>query len=383
MKTKIFIFGACLMLLACGNKSSNPQPTSQANPPPAAIDDASIIKSQYPPLAFDKVASLKSLADFPIGMEVAAGDEERSIFKKTDQQPVLQWHFNSLVAGVIMKMRHLHPEENRFTFDQADELVSYAEQNNMLMHGHTLIWHWDSEIPDFMKTYSGDWKTMLDQHVYEIVSHYKGRVKSWDVVNEAIEETSPTTSDYRPSIFYKALGKTYIENAFITARQADPNAELYYNDYNLEYNHSKLAFTLSMVDDFIKRKIPIDGIGFQMHTQLDYPSVVDIKAAFSKAAARNLKVKITELDIAVNFTNAPSLNASTALAQKNRYKEIVKAYLEAVPPAQRGGITFWGLVDGETWMRSFYNRLEWPLVFNDDYSVKPAYYGVAEALSGK
>ncbi|MFO1369723.1 MAG: endo-1,4-beta-xylanase [Marinagarivorans sp.] len=176
-------------LLGCGNKSSAP-PASQPNQPPAVKDEATILKNQYPPVAYDKVSGLKTLADFPIGMEVAAGDDERSIFKKTDQQPVLLWHFNSLVAGVIMKMRHLHPEENGFTFDQADELVGYAEKNNMLMHGHTLIWHWDSEIPDFMKTYSGDWKTMLDKHVYEIVSHFKGRVKSWDVVNEAVEETS-------------------------------------------------------------------------------------------------------------------------------------------------------------------------------------------------
>jgi len=382
MKHILFPIIFTTSLIGCGNKSSSP-PANQSNQPPAATDDGTIIKNQFPAVAFDKVTGLKTLADFPIGMEVAAGDEERSIFKKTDQQPVLQWHFNSLVAGVIMKMRHLHPQENTFTFDQADELVSYAEKNNMLMHGHTLIWHWDSEIPEFMNTYTGDWKTMLDKHVYEIVSHYKGRVRSWDVVNEAIVETSPTTSDYRPSIFFNALGKTYIENAFVAARQADPSVELYYNDYSLENNNSKLSFTLSMVDDFINRKIPIDGIGFQMHTQLDYPHVSDIKAAFTAAAARKLKVKITELDIAVNNANTQTLSPTIALAQKNRYKEIVKAYLEAVPPAQRGGITIWGLVDGETWMRSYFGRLEWPLVFNDDYSVKPAYYGIAEALSGK
>ncbi|MFO1369724.1 MAG: endo-1,4-beta-xylanase [Marinagarivorans sp.] len=209
-------------------------------------------------------------------------------------------------------------------------------------------------------------------------------IQQWAVTQSGLHsETSPTTSDYRPSIFYKALGKSYIENSFITARQADPNAELYYNDYSLEYNNSKLALTLSMIDDFIARKIPIDGIGFQMHTQLDSPTVADIKASFSQAAARKIKVKITELDVAVNFANATSLSPATALAQKNRYKEIVKAYLETVPPAQRGGITVWGLVDGETWMRSLFNRLEWPLAFNDDYSVKPAYYGIAEALSGK
>ena len=370
-------------LISCGNKSNSKPPEPQTNNPPAAEDDASIIKNQYPPLAFDKVAGLKTLADFPIGMEVSAGDEERSIFKKTDQQPVLQWHFNSLVAGVIMKMRYLHPEENSFTFAQADELVSYAEKNNMAMHGHTLIWHWESEIPDWMKNYSGDWQAMLNKHVYEIVSHYAGRVKSWDVVNEAIDDPGVNPADYRQSIFYKALGKNYIENAFVTSRMADPTTELYYNDYALENNNSKLTFTLKMVDDFIQRKIPIDGIGFQMHTQLNYPPISDIKAAFSAAAARKIKVKITELDIAVNPQNAQILTPTIALAQKNRYKEIVKAYLEAVPPAQRGGITFWGLVDGETWMRSYLARLEWPLVFNDDYTVKPAYYGIAEALSGK
>jgi endo-1,4-beta-xylanase len=387
MRTKTASLFFALLLCSCGNKKTPQIPTqAPTNETPKIVDYDAIIKNQYPPVAFNKVPGLKTLADFPIGMEVSAADEARSIFIKTDQQPVLQWHFNSLVAGVIMKMRHLHPDENTFTFTNADQLVKFAEENTMSIHGHTLIWHWDSEIPAWMKTYTGDWNAMMHNHVYEIVSHYKGRVKSWDVVNEAINDTSPTTADYRPTIFYKAMGKEYIENAYISARRADLNAELFYNDYNLEYNGAKLNFTLQMVDDFIKRKIPIDGIGFQMHTNLDSPSITDIKSAFKAAAARKLKIKITELDVAVNTPippYLPLLSAEIALKQKDRYKSIVQAYLETVPAAQRAGITLWGLVDGETWMRVAFERLEWPLMFNDDYTVKPAYYGIAEALSGK
>lgn len=370
-----------IFLAGCGSKKSSPPPPPE---PAKEVSHDEIILKNYPPVNYDKVPALKSLADFPIGMEVAAADEERSIFKKTEQQAVLKYHFNSLVAGVIMKMRHLHPEENSFTFADADELVKFAEDNNMLMHGHTLIWHWDSEIPAWMKSYSGDWDAMMHKHVYEIVSHYKGRVKSWDVVNEAVDTTSPTTADYRKTIFFDAMGKEYIENAFVSARQADSEAELYYNDFAIEDNGAKLQFTLSMIDDFIKRKIPIDGIGFQMHTDLYWPSISAIKASFAAAAARNIKVKITELDIAVNRRPeaATYLTGEISLLQKERYKQIIKAYLEAVPPAQRAGITIWGLVDGETWMRQWSDRLEWPLLFHDNYSVKPAFYGMSEALSG-
>lgn len=365
------------ILSACGSKKNNDaQPPVQ---PPVVITPEDIIKTQYPPVAFDQVPGLKTLADFPIGMEVSAADQERSIFVKTDQQSVLKWHFNSLVAGVIMKIRHLHPAETTFTFEDADQLVQFAQDNSMVIHGHTLIWHWESEIPDWMSNYTGDWTIMMNNHVYEIVNHYAGRVKSWDVVNEAVDEDN-TGAFYRKSLFFNNMGKNYIENAYVTARQADPNADLYYNDFSLEYNGAKLKFTLDMVDDFIKRKIPIDGIGFQMHTNLDWPTISDIKSSFASAASRGLKIKITELDIQVNRTATDTFTAKTALEQKDRYKAIVKAYLEAVPQAQRAGITFWGLVDGETWMRPAFGILEWPLIFNDNYTVKPAYYGVAEAL---
>lgn len=391
---KIACILACFLLVSCSSSNKTSATSSNTVPPPD--EHQVIIDRDYPKVAYADVAGLKTLAEFPVGMEVQAGDETRSLFEVVDQQPLLRKHFSEVVPGNIMKISFLHPEENVFTFDDADRLVDFALANDMTVHGHTLIWWHPEQIPAWMKNYTGDWNAMMHDHVYQIVSHFRGLVHSWDVVNEAVSVTniSPTGkatgATYYDSIFYQKMGKEFIENAFKSARQADPDALLYYNDWALSHNDAKLDFTLAMVNDFLARSIPIDGIGFQMHTWLDWPSVSDIKTAFAKAAATGLMVKITEMDMRINnsflappqgFRPKPQLTPELALAQKDRYKAIVAAYLDAVPPAQRGGITFWGLIDGETWMQHVLPYPEWPLLLHDDYTVKPAFYGVAEALT--
>src|SRR5690606_24918619 len=159
--------------------------------------------------------------------------------------------------------------------------------------------HWDTEIPLWIKNYEGDWETMLNDHVFQIVRHFAGRVDSWDVVNEAIDVVNGVAS-YRNSIFYQKLGADYIENAFVTAREADPEADLYYNDFNISGNQAKLDFMLKLIDDFQARGIPIDGVGFQMHINVDAPYIEQVRRSFRAVAERGLKIKITELDIAVN-----------------------------------------------------------------------------------
>lgn len=384
-----------LGLVACGGGSSNggaqPPPSPEPEPGPTA-DEQAVMDMTVP---YDEVQGLKTLAEFPIGMQVSAADQERSIFTLTDQQPVLNYHFSELVAGSIMKSVPLHPEEEVFSFADADELVDYALANDMIMHGHTLVWQrddWTGErlVPEWMENYSGDWESMLETHVTTIVEHFEGRVSSWDIVNEAVDYNGQSDEAFiRDNMFYRNIGEDYIELAYQYARAADPEVELYYNDYGISDNGPKLDFTLSMLEDFMERGIPIDGLGFQMHIALDGPPIDDVRSAFGKAADLGLKIKITELDIAINsrMTLPPSgwepsetLTAELALEQKARYKAVVEAYLEAVPPAQRGGITVWGLVDGESWRRVF-NEDEWPLMFNDDYTVKPAFHGVAEALT--
>jgi endo-1,4-beta-xylanase len=380
----LIIAGFSLYLGGCGGGGSSDN-SSQSNAAAASSSSSSsvaagpVIVGSSP--FWTSVPALKDLAKFPIGMEVSAAAEDRSIFTYTSQLPTLNKHFNSLVAGVIMKMRYLHPKQDEFFYTDADNLSDYAAAHNMLLHGHTLIWHWDSEIPDWMKSYTGDWEQMLNNHVSQICSHFAGRVSSWDVVNEAIDPDS--ASGFRESIFYANVGKKYIENAYLAARQADPNAVLYYNEFGMESSQKKLNIMLDMLDDFKARKIPVDGVGFQLHLTVSDPPIDQIKAALKAVADRGYKIRISELDVPVGDLHAAALTDLMAQQQRARYKSIVQAYLESVPESQRTGITFWGLVDGESW----YNYIglgykEFPLLFNDDYSPKPAFYGVAEALAG-
>jgi len=369
-----------VVVWVCGCTSHSGSTSSESGTSSSSSSStATIIVGTSP--YWSSTPALKDLASFPIGMEVSAANDTRSIFVLKDQLPTINKHFNSLVAGVIMKMRYLHPAEKTYYYTDADALADYAAQHAMILHGHTLIWHWDSEIPAWMKNYTGDWESMLNDHVTQICTHFAGRVTSWDVVNEAIDET--TTSGFRESMFYNHVGKKYIENAYIAARAADPNAVLYYNEFGMESSAQKLAILLAMLDDFKARSIPLDGVGFQMHTSLYSPKVDTIKAAFKAVADRGFKIRISEMDMQSNIGHASALDQSMANGQHDRYKEIIKAYLEAVPPAQRAGITFWGLVDGESWLNYLDpSYKDWPLLFNDDYSPKPAFYGVAEALAG-
>jgi GH35 family endo-1,4-beta-xylanase len=338
-------------------------------------------------------SSLKSLAAFPIGVAVNAGNENNSIIDSdtsSQQQAVVFRHFNQLTAGNIMKMSYLHPTENSFTFDQGDELVSLANDNGMSVHGHTLIWHSDYQLPDFMKNYNGDFGAMLKNHVQTIVSHYAGKVASWDVVNEALADNNENEAinGFRNSIFYQRMGSEYIDEAFIYAHEADPDADLFYNDYSIENGDSKTENMLSLIDGMKSRGVPITGVGFQMHVLSGWPSISVIENAMRSVADRGLKVKITELDVRVNNPyddSAPvytSLTQEAAEIQKERYRQIVAAYLRAVPPELRAGITVWGVWDADSWLNTP-EQPDWPLLFDDDFQPKPALQGFADGLTGE
>lgn len=341
-------------------------------------------------------ASLYTLADFPIGVAVSAGNESRSFLTIPEKEVSIKQHFNQLTAGNIMKMSYLHPSENTYSFGQADAMVDWAVSNGLSVHGHTFIWHSDYQVPGWMSNYSGDFASMMDEHVTTIANHFEGRVTSWDVVNEAIDENQ--SSCYRNSLFYQKLGADYISNAFRAARAADPSAELYYNDYDTEGGSSgKLTCLLQLVDTLLDNNVPIDGVGFQMHVQIDWPSSSNIASAFQAIVDRGLKVKITELDVPINnpyagtaFPQHSTYTSQAAALQKARYKSIVNTYLDVVPAHLRGGVTVWGLWDGDSWLLDFDSRQgadDWPLLFggpaNGPYQEKDAFYGVVEALTGQ
>ncbi len=342
--------------------------------------------------------SLRNLADFPVGVAVPAGNETNSIFDNDaigeGQREVITQHFSQITAGNIMKMSYLHNQRGNFTFGNADELVDWALSNNIGVHGHALVWHSDYQVPDWMSNFQGteeEWVEALREHVIGVASHFAGRVDSWDVVNEAFVDEGYRTD----SIFYQNMGERYIEEAFIAANEADPEADLYYNDFSMENGQPKFDNAMAMARDFIERDIPIDGIGFQFHVFIDWPSTSAMREVFSEVVDLGLKVKITELDIPVNnpYGNNYSYpdnyiseyTEEAAQAQKRRYCSIVEAYLAEVPPELRGGITVWGVFDSDSWLieQTFDNNHdEWPLLFNDNFEPKPPAQGVGDALMG-
>lgn len=353
---------AALVLAACAERSAPP-----AAPGAAPVQDP---------------RPLQDLAGFPVGVAVPADPWPHSLLGSPERQAIVRRHFDGLTAENAMKMQYLQPGRGQFTFQHADALVAWARENGLAVHGHTLVWH--KQAPDWLNGLDGPRETFeeaLTTHVRTVAGHFAGKVASWDVVNEAFTDESPI--EYRATIWYRNLGADYIELAFRQARAAAPDADLYYNDYDISgaIGPDKLDRILAMADDFLARGVPIDGIGFQMHVDTESPGIEAIRAAFAKVAARGLKIRITELDVSVNQEERlTELDPATAARQRHRYADIVRTYVEAVPAELRAGITVWGITDGDSWIPGFRDRKDWPLLFTAGFEPKPALAGFAEGL---
>jgi endo-1,4-beta-xylanase len=214
----------------------------------------------------------------------------------------------------------------------------------------------------------------LKDHIQTVVAHFKGKVASWDVVNEYFSDDGTI----RPSVWVKNLGPDYIARCFQYAHEADPDALLFYNDYGHEYSSAKRTAIGNLISSFKARNIPIHGIGMQFHmtyTQTD----ANISAAIDFAAATGLKVHISELDVRVNNNKVQDLVFTAAMAdqQASRYKQVVKIY-STIPKSQQFGITTWNVGDADSWVPSWQGAPDWPLPFDANYQRKPAYRAIIE-----
>ena len=282
---------------------------------------------------------------------------------------------NSITAENAMKMNLLSAGRGQYNWTDADYLVNFAESNNMRVHGHTLIWY--KHTPAWVESFTGtteDWKALMKEYIQDVVGHYKGRVASWDVVNDIYDET---TQELRSCVWLTNIGPEYIELAFRYAHEADPDALLFYNEFGNEWSHAQRSFTKHLADSLSSKGVPIHGIGIQMHTNINRSSN-DLRYAIIAAAQTKLKVHVSELDIAVNPDKKPDLvfTDDLALKQKEKYRVVSEAMLD-IPQSQQYGITFWGVADPTSWLIS---GPDWVLPFDANYEKKPAYSGLLQGL---
>ena len=318
--------------------------------------------------------TLRTQAPFPVGVAAQTKQLARPEFAA-----VVAREFSQLTAENAMKTQHTWRGEHRYDFAPGDSVVAFARQHGMRMHGHTLVWHY--MIPRWLEeglpTYdSARLEDMLRVYIHTVVGHYRGRVVGWDVMNEAINQAG---DGWRTSAYFQTLGDDYVARLFRYAREADPGALLFYNDYDLAAKPEKLRTTLAMVDDFQRRGIPIDGVGLQMHVDLSLP-LHQLQTALDELVKRGLKVHLSEVDIKANPKGeVDRLTPELAEAQRKMIREIVRMY-NALPEENRYAITFWGLRDYDSWLNTFTPYLQWPLLFDEQYQKKPMYEGFLEGL---
>ena len=311
--------------------------------------------------------------DFPVGLAVNTD----KYFTNPVYQSIANKQFNSFTAENIFKARYLHPEENTYYWAEADALTDVCLKNNKRMHGHTLIWHQD--VPQWIINFDGsktEWEQLFKNHIQTIVKHFKGKVSAWDVVNEAFNEDGTL----RNSIWLQHLGETYIEKAFRYAHEADSEALLFYNDYNLEFNVNKRKSVLTYLNNLRHKGIKIDGVGLQMHVSISFPAPSQIADAFTDVFRNDYKVHVSEMDISVNFFSQ-DINPDKSLFEKQAdYLGKIILHYKQLPKKYRYGITFWGLGDKDSWIPSYFGREDYPLLYDNDYAPKPAYCKLIETL---
>jgi endo-1,4-beta-xylanase len=342
--------------------------------------------------------------DFRIG---AALSWDQISGREPDGLALVERHFNTITPENILKWEAVHPEPGRYDFEAADRYVALGEKHKMFIVGHCLVWfhqtpawvfHDDSGRPLSREALL---KRMRD-HIFTVMGRYKGRIHGWDVVNEAVT----AEGGFRKSPWLEIIGEDYVQKAFEYAREADPNAELYYNDYD-EEKPAKCEAVVRLVRGLQSKGIRVDGVGVQGHWFLDYPSLEEIETSFETLAQLGVKLMVTELDVGVlpfYPVDAPMVDLSSfdPAAQKkhNPYPDglpdsvqatLARRYAELFLLFQKhrdklGRVTFWAVHDGQSW-RSYLpirGRADYPMLFDRQFKPKPAFWAVVKAIeSGK
>ena len=322
----------------------------------------------------------------------AAVDRNLPAGEDPQAETLVKAQFNQVVAENCMKGELIHPEVNRYDWTDADRLVDWSQRNGMTLIGHCLVWH--SQPPKWMFTdetgKNVSRETLIGRmysHIMTVVTRYRGKIKGWDVVNEAFEDDG----SYRKTPYYNIIGPEYLALAFQFAHEADPNAELYYNDYSMS-KPGKREAVCQLVRQLKAKGIRIDAVGMQSHNGYNYPDYSDYEKSLEAFAAEGVKVMLTELDMNMlpnpkDFNGAEISQNFKLMEQYNPYvkgldmkaqKLFNQRYLDLFRIVERhkdviSRVTFWGVNDGHTWLNDWpvKGRTNYPMLFDRDYQAKP------------
>ncbi len=338
---------------------------------PSAVPTAAATPTPGPP--WNEVTPLRD-ASASAGRLVGAAVYSSGLATDATYAGAAGRHFDYLTAEWEMKWDPVQKTQGVFDFAGADAIVAFAEARGAQVKGHALLWH--GATPKWVESLSPpELRIAVEDHIRTVAGRYRRRVRAWDVVNEAIDDG---TYGLRSTVFSRGLGDDYVAVAFRLARRADPDAELIYNDYGGEGLNRKSDAIYALVKGLKERGVPIDGVGLQMHVNAaSYPSAADVAANIRRLADLGLQVNISEMDVQVR--NVPGDAAAKLARQRQVYREVVAACL-TVPRCE--AVTLWGFTDAHSWIDSFFGADD-PLVFDEQYRAKPAFYGMQDVFLGR
>ena len=326
------------------------------------------------------------------GLLVGAAVDARLLNSDEIYARVLSEQYSVLVAEGAMKWKALRPAPDKYSFADGDTLVAFAERNNIQVRGHNLVWH--EALPDWFRSSvtKENARQYLVDHIMTVGTHYRGKIQSWDVVNEAVLPKDDRSDGLRKSPWMTLLGPDYIDIAFRTARQADPHALLTYNEYGLEYDNDedeeRRAFTLKLLRRMKAANVPLDAVGIQSHIKAGQPSTFGSGLRNFMASVREmgLQIYITELDV-----NEDDLPYDDVARRDDAIAELYRQYLSEVlaEPAVKAVLT-WGVSDSHTWLnngpthkRKQPNRPQRSLPFDNDYRPTESFFAIRDSFDAR
>ncbi len=306
------------------------------------------------------------------GITIGSCVDEDALRDDAGYAAMLGREFSMVTPQNSMKFDELHVAPFHYTFETGDRVVDFAEKHGMQVHGHVLVWH--EQLPDWLtkRTWTPEQlRTILREHIFRVVGHYRGRIPIWDVVNEAIDDNG----EMRKTIWLKGIGPEYISLAFQWAHEADPNAHLWYNDYGGEGMGRKSDAIFKLLEGLRQHGVPVDGVGLQSHFEIDEaPNPEDVRANMQRLARLGLAIHVSELDVGVKMPATPDKLA----AQAKVYRDMMRACL-SVSACKH--FTLWGFTDRYSWIPEAFPGLGAALIFDEQMRPKPSYQALVEALA--